>query len=368
MFNSLKEKQNLTRRAKVSLQGGFTIMELMISMAIFLVAGGAMLGLMNVASKSGDATSQRTELLKNARTGMTTIGRDIFNAGYSYPTTSVLLPDNKLSGLIGVPNDIDNSRDLVAAVSAGKEVNTNGLETAAGVISGRKTDQITMVYQDNSFNRDAKGVSQPLQVSEPSFIATGTPLDEIVPLAGNDAAACRPNDIVLVTGSTSAAIGVITSIDGQSVRFAGGDVLGFNNPNASELVNPMRNIKAPTTLRRISLVTYKVTHDGALVRTVYGNNPAATLARPSREEPLVYGVEDMKVEYVLHNGTVTRNPIAGPDETQGTSDDVPANQYQVRQVRVTLTVQSQEKQANGSPYRVTLTSVFETRNLGYAAA
>jgi hypothetical protein len=294
------------------------------------------------------------------------MSRDAFNAGYSYPKNSVLLPDNKISTLLNIPGDVDASRDYMPAVIAGQEINANNLPAAAGVNPNRKTDQVTFVYQDDSFNRDANGVSQALPVNEPALVNEGGGLDEIVPIAG-DTSMCRPNDVMLITGRTSTAVGVVTSIVGSGVRFASGDVLGINTPTSID--NPMRNITAPTSIRRVNLVTYKVSPDGTLVRSIHANDTAATVSNPSRDEPLVYGVEDLKIEYLTEDGDFTRNPTAGADGIAGTADDLQPNQRLVSQVRVTITVQSTiERRPDGQPFRITLSSTFDTRNLGYDAA
>ncbi len=357
-----QDRQHLTAAPKISRparsgQLGFSLVELLVSITIFLIASTAMYGLMDIANKSRTITSERSDLMKNVRTAMTIVGRDAFNAGYSYPSNSVLLPDNRVSTLLNIPNDTDSTRDKLPPVVAGKNINANNL-------SGVNTDQVTFVFQDPTFNRNANGLSESLPVNEPTLVSM-LGLDEIVPLSGN-ASSIRVNDLLLVTGRTSTTVGVVTSIDGSSVRFAGTDILGFNTPTAGD--NPMRNIQAPTSLRRINMVTYRVLPTGVLVRTEYGNDTAATLANPSHDEPLVYGVERMQVDYVLDGGQLTRNPIAGPDNIQGTADDIPSNQVKVRQVRFTMTVRGSTPDQQGHLFSITMTSTFDTRNLGYDAA
>lgn len=340
-------------------QSGFTMLEMMVSMTIFLLATGSMYGLVKIAGSSRTTTSQRSDLMKNMRLALLTIGRDAFNAGYGYPNSAVTLPDNKVGNILSVPSDVDTARDLLPAVIAGKEINTSSLTTT-------NTDQLTFIYQDPTFNPDASSVSQSLPITAPTYDTTNG-LDQIVPVSGN-ATACRAKDIMLINGRNSATIAVVTAVTGSAVKFGNSDVLGINTPSASPTVNPMRNITVPAAMRRVVLVTFRVLNDGTLVRTLYANDSTTTVAAPSLDQPLVYGVEGLKAEYVLEDGTVTRNPIAGPDGAAGTADDLPANQAKVRQIRVTLTVRSTEKDASGKPFTITMTSTFDTRNLGYDAA
>ena len=339
-------------------QRGFTMLELLVSTTIFLVGTGAMYGLLKIAGSSRTTTNQRSDLMKNMRVALLTIGRDAFNAGYGYPNTAVLLPDDKMSGLFNIPNDTDTGRDLLPAVTAGTNITLNSLSNA-------RTDQVTFIFQDPAFNQ-VSGLSQSLPINAPTYDSTNG-LDQIVPVSGN-AASCQAKDIMLVSGRNSAAVAVVTAVTGSNIKFAAGDVLGINTPSANAAINPMRNITVPAAMRRVTLVTYRVLADGTLVRTLYANDATATTSIPSRDQPLVYGVESMKVEYVLDTGAVTTNPIAGPDNVAGTADDVATNQNKVRQIRVSLTVRSIDKDASGQPFRITLTSTFDTRNLGYDAA
>jgi len=344
---------------KKNSQKGFSLIELLAAMVVFLIVIAAIYSLMEIARKSRTTTNERTELMKTMRSGLLSIGRDAFNAGYAYPTKNpVILPDNRVSTLIGVPGDSDTTRDTIPPVIAGRQVTTN-------TFTGQKTDQVTFLYSDQTFNQDSSGVSQTLSVSAPTL---GTSYDKVT--TTSSITPVRNKDIMLLSGGNSTAMVVVTAkVTGSpnEIRFGTGDVLGVNTPG-NVTGNPVVNVTGNCTLRRVVMVTYRVLADGTLVRTVYANDSTTTTAAPSKDQPLIYNVEDMKVEYILDNGAATFNPIAGPDGIQGNSDDVPSNQYEVRQVRITLTVRSAQKDQSGQPFKVTMSSIFDTRNLGYSAA
>lgn len=335
-------------------ESGFTMLELVISMVVFLVVTGAVFGLLQVARQSRAVVSENTGLNKNVRLALNLVGRDTYNAGFGYPLrNTVVLPDNRIGTLLGIPNDVDSSRDTVAPIIAGNNVTVNTYNTTAGV----RTDQVTFLFKDNTFNL-VGGVSQPLNV----FAATTTgTIDEIVPISGSNLE-CRINDIYLVTGNTGSTLGLSTGLSGTNkVQFANGDGLGFNLSGTS---GPLRSITVPASLMRVSMVTYFVTPDGTLTRRDYANRmPVAAFV----DEPLVYGVEDFQIVYVMDDGTVSNNPSAGPNGIAGDADDTPANLAAVRQIRYTVSVRSTEKNSAGQPYRVNQTSTFSTRNLGYDA-
>ena len=83
----------------VSRQGeeGFTLVELVVSMVIFLIVTGSVFGLLQVARQSRAVVSENTGLNKNVRLALNIVGRDTYNAGFGYPLrNTVVLPDNRI--------------------------------------------------------------------------------------------------------------------------------------------------------------------------------------------------------------------------------------------------------------------------------
>ncbi len=79
-------------------QQGFSLIEVMMVMAIFLVVTGAVFGLMNSIQVQYRNESQFMESFDAARMGMDLLIRDIHNAGYPSPYTFA-------GNLVGTPND-----------------------------------------------------------------------------------------------------------------------------------------------------------------------------------------------------------------------------------------------------------------------
>ena len=339
-------------------EAGFSMLELVISMVVFLVVTGSVFGLLQVARQSKTVVSENTSLNKNVRLALNIVGRDTYNAGYGYPLrNTVILPDNRISTLLGIPNDFDTTRDTVPPIIAGNDVTLNTYNTAANVY----TDQVTFLYKDTSFNL-VGGVSQPLNVNAATTTMGG--IDEIVPISGSNSA-CRVNDIYLIAGGNGATLGVSTALSGANIiQFSNGDVLTFNQTGAA---GPLRSITTPASIQRVFMVTYFVTPDGTLTRREFANVPPVSPPVAFVDEPLIYGVENFQIVYVMDDGTTSNNPSAGPDGIPGNVDDTPANLAAVRQMRFTVFVRSTEKNAAGQPYRIDMTSTFSTRNLGYDA-
>jgi type II secretory pathway pseudopilin PulG len=355
--------ESTKKSVKFNDQEGFSILELLTATVIFIVISGSIWGVLEVARGSRSVVSQQTQLAKNVRTSLNLIGRDTYNAGYGYPLrNSVFVPDNSISALLGVPGDGDATRDLVPPIISGNDIRLNTYNTAANVF----TDQITMLSKDNTFNPLPPGpnsVSTPIGIN--AATTTGTGIDEIIPLSGSNAA-CRTNDLYLVTGANGSTLGVSTGLVGANiVQFANADVLGLN---VTGIAGSLRNVTTPATMQRVSMITYFVTTDGVLTRRRYINALPVVPAAGFVDEPLVYDVDNFQIQYVMENGTLSDNPSAGPDGIPGNGDDVQANLAAIRQVRFTVSVRSRDLNAAGQPYRETMTVTYSTRNLGYDAS
>ena len=336
-------------------ESGFTLLELVISMVVFLIVTASVFGLLQVARQTRTVVTENMSLNKNVRMALNLLGRDTYNAGFGYPLrNTVILPDNRIGTLLGIPVDVDTSRDTVAPIIAGNNI---ALSTY-NLTPNTRTDQVTFLFKDSTFNL-VGGVSQPLSINAATTTSGG--IDEIIPLSGSNSL-CRLGDIYLVTGNTGSTMGVSTALTGSdSVQFSNGDVLGFNQTGTS---GPLRSITVPASVLRVLVVTYFVTADGTLTRREYANRtPAAAFI----DEPLVYGVEDFQIIYIMDDGTTTSNPSAGPNGIAGDDDDTPANLAAVRQIRFTVSVRSTEMNAANQFYSNSQTATFSTRNLGYDA-
>lgn len=353
--------KNRRRSSAVSSEAGFTLMEMVISMTIFLIVTGLIWGALNIARQSRSTVNQEVELSKTLRVAMNLLSRDTYNAGYGYPLKSaVVLPDNRITTLLGIPNDFDTTRDTVPPIMSGNNITLNSLNTTPGT----RTDQVTFLFKDSTFNPTGVGlalVSTPLSIN--AATTTGTGIDEIIPLAGSNAS-CRIYDIYVINGNTGSTLGMATALSGTNkIQFANGDPLNINQTGTS---GPLRGITVPASLHRVFMVTYFVTADGVLTRRKYGNNQTIP-AVPFVDEPLVYGVENFQVQYIMDTGAVSNNPSAGVDGVAGNADDEEAMLQAVRQIRFTIDARTQELMASGQPFRTSLTSTFSTRNLGYDA-
>ena len=329
---------------------GFSLVELLVSIVIFLIVTAAIFGVMQVAQAGRSMVNQQVPLNKSVRLSLNLLGRDTYNAGFGYPLESaVVVPDSRLYPLLGLPPDPDPSRDDVPPIISGNDLHPNNLNPDPGV----RTDQVTFLFKDPSFNLvgdPGREVSMPLRINAATTIDG---IDEIVPIAGSNSE-CRVNDLFLVTGNTGSTLSVVTGLSGTDrVQFANGDILGMNLTGTG---GTLTNITTPASRQRVRMVTYFVTPNGELTRRDFANRPPPATPAAFVDEVLVYGVEDFQIEYVMDDGSITPNPEL-------------ERLIAVRQVRFTITVRGTEVVADPNEVlRITMTSTFSTRNLGYDAS
>jgi prepilin-type N-terminal cleavage/methylation domain-containing protein len=330
-------------------QGGFTIVEMMISLSVFVIVVGAVYGLLEVGRAGRLNTNQRWEVLQNVRIALNAVGRDAINAGVDYPNLGAMIPSGKLT-IVGGADDGDGNPDSLTPVFAANNLNS---------VNGVMTDQVTFLYIDDSFNG---GTSVPASaISAPATTPTTVTIQN-----GFTNAPFNAGDIYLISGQNATALGVVTSKSGAStLTFANTDPLALNNSGANAAVN---RVTPPASISRVMWVTYYVadedgngTGTGTLKRRVYGGFNQATNALVNwTDQPLAFGVENMQIQYVLADSSVIDSPAT--------------NQMQdIRQVRVTVTVRSPDPDPKNidpathmpRPFRSTVTASFSTRNLVY---
>lgn len=333
---------------------GFTLVELLVSMTIFLMVSATVYAVLNAGVIGRNTVNQQVPVNKNLRFSLNMLGRDSYNAGFGYPLrTAVVLPNNRVTNLFNLPVDWNTTRDTVPPILVGNNTRTNTLNP----LPSARTDQITMLFKDDSFNQ-VGGVSEPLSINAATTVSG---IDTIVPISGSNIQ-CRVNDLYLVIGNTGATLGVATGLSGSDkVQFANGDLLGLNLAGTT---GPLRNITLPASMVRVTMVSYFVTPDGVLTKRTYGNtSPSPSVAWV--DEPLVYNVSDLQITYIMDSGVVQDNPHAGADQILGNADDQTADLSAIRQIVYTITVQSGEVGADNKPMKMTMSSTFSTRNLGY---
>jgi len=355
---------------KNSREKGLSLVETIIAMVVFLIVVGTIYGMMQVGLIDRNRSSRRSDVLKNARAALHLIGRDALNAGLSYNKSGALVPDNFVSTKLGLPPDTDTERDILTSVMGGNDLNQNLLNSNPNA----RTDVIAFAYRDTEFNE-----GNVISLNNAATVS-GSPATVRLQSAANESRNAKVYDLYLVESDSSQVAVMATNLPSLSaIDISPGDPLGINQPlNGSGTgVSLLQKCTASITencttyvasVKKFFLVAYRVKSDGTLVRILYGNNTGRPANEQVQELPIAYNVEDFQIKYVLEDGSTTDNPGAGADGIAGTSDDRPSDFNLVRQITVTIKVQSTEDdEQTKRPVSITLSGTFSTRNLEYDA-
>lgn len=364
---------------------GLTTIELLISMAIFLVVVSSVYGILKIGNMSRSTINTRSENIKNVRMAVNYIGREAVNAGLGYNRIGGIVPDNFTAINFGLPADPDTDYDILTAISTGSNISGSKLSK-----NSEKNDVVAFAFRDFQFNSGL-----PVVVTD----ADDTSADLILKTPDGACSSCRPYDLFLVeTGDGKQAMVLSTNIINNNQIVLGDDPLNINYGQTSSgsggtsggsgggllgsiltailgggtkkdnsiLKKCTTSVKTncinyPTTkvtVKKIYLVSYNVDNEGTLIRTTYGNNTGGAADKQILKQPVANGVRSFKLQYLLSDGTVSADPSEANTKKEKCNDTI--------QIEVTVTVESETNQ-NGiiTTDPIVLSSTFSTRNLKY---
>ena len=282
--NMQMQKQNPER--------GFTLLELMVSMAVGLIVMAAMASLFKTGMDSTMLVTQRAETQQNMRAAIDLMVKDISMAGAGLPSGGIQLPtgigNNGASkfgcdqgGICHVPTSTYPTGNYMYGILPGYKNGVEGNAVIPAAPAPLFSDSVTSIYADYNF---------PLfEYDVITFVgATGGQINLAVNPAGPYAANPPPavnaaggivlGDLIMLSNSAGNAVGEVTGVTATSITFANLDALNINQSGAA-----FNNIKAiaggaSTTAYRLFAVTYYLTVPAAgqtprLMRQVNGLSP-----------------------------------------------------------------------------------------------
>lgn len=283
MDNMKMQKQNAAR--------GFTLVELMVSMAVGLIAMAAMASLFKAGMNSTMLVTQRSEAQQDMRAAMDLMVKDISMAGAGLPTGGIQLPTgagNNGASKFGcdqltchvVNFDYPTGNYMYGIIPGFK----NGVEANAVIAAAPApafSDSITVIYCDYNF---------PLFEYNGTFVAgsNGTQLTLVAnpvynpaPPAINSAGGIQVGDLIMVSGASLTGVGEVTTLSATTLTFANLDALNMNQTGAAlGNLNAVATAAAGATVSvtRIFAVTYYLNVPPAgqtprLMRQVNGLTP-----------------------------------------------------------------------------------------------
>ena len=343
-------------------QAGFSLLEMIIAVTVFLIVMSAVYGLLQIGIISRNTINNRSETITNARTAVNSVGKDVVNAGLGFTRVGGIVPDDFVRQFLDTSNDSGPQRDLLTGIFAGNNVRESDLSR-----NGTKNDVIAFAFRDLHFNN-----GNSLTISDApilSIVNNSIVLKTPTGVCAN----CNPYDLYLIESTDGKqAVVMATEIpDTNTIVLGQDDPLELNQPvlaNSNERsiltkcilgnTNNCIDYTSGVTAKKIYWVSFSVDVDGTLVKTTYGNNTGGTAAEQIQKQPIANGVQNFQVRYLMQDGTITNDPAE--------ENEFPMKMNEVVQVEIMLTIQAANN-ANGitNTELINVTSTFSTRNLKY---
>ena len=313
-------------------EGGFSLIELIVAMAITLVVTGAIYGLIAGSQNAFRREPEMSERQQNIRMAMDLIMRDIANAASGVPTF-VQTFTTGLNACTGCPN---------GGAPMGPD--------------GAVTDELEMLTNSNS--RDNEPVCHTPGAGNGTIIRlvrnTTIPPGSVVLLFTSDGRWTVRNVLSSSGDSSSAGDCSVGNHTAPNMR-PGGDGTGLNTPSGVCEDNGMGDIQLsgpPCTVTEMSfavLVRYRIRLDAAGVPMLerWSSDAAGAIVGgvPAGFQTLARGIENLQVQYLRADGD--------PDNPASWLDSAPVvvrNQYGtlITQARVTLAARSEAQNIAGA--------------------
>lgn len=340
---------------------GLTLIELMLSLTIFLIGIAAIYGVTRLAMIQKNTVNARTDQLRSARIALEYIRRDALNAGFGYHRTGGNMPDNAGNGIFGLASDTDTERDLLTSVIAGNNLNTNSLSF------GGKTDAVGFISRDPLFN-DGNLINYSGATAVGNIVEVRTP---DTAACTNCCAKCNQYDLYLFESSsgTTQVLGMVSKkVDDRNFQLAQGADDPFNiNQSATGNADTKSLLITTTgggTIKRLNMVSYSITNAGVLVRKKYGNLSTKAANEQIETRELVYGVSEFQIKYYMEDGTTVDDPSIA---NSGRANQLKMNNVVQIQVSITLAPDP----SDGQPKMTTpivIKEFISTKNLRYEAS
>jgi prepilin-type N-terminal cleavage/methylation domain-containing protein len=384
-------------------QTGFSLIELMVSMAVLIIVAAAAVAALVQAQHVTAAVGLEANTQQNLRAGMHMLVRDLTQAGEGIPTAGVTIPNT--AGVSAIPRPgpggaaaLFPATSTLAQVTPGwtlgedaKTVNPVTLAVQDGLL---KTDIITVLYVDDTLVSSAPGpggIPAPqlnaypvVNPAAPGPACTGAmdPAGASVTLAPScftlpgGPVPLNPGDLIMFHNTNGSALEFVTSIVPPIIFFAGGDPASLNATGLPSGTVTTLNVGAtPTDISRVWMVTYYINSNTnpsqpLLIRQVnYPNYPTvATATYPAQQ--VADFIENLSFSYDLLNSTAPAGTYAlGPgDAPTPVAPDTPFN---IRAVNVTLSARSERPYtANNVPqyFRNNLSTQVSVRSMAFVNA
>jgi prepilin-type N-terminal cleavage/methylation domain-containing protein len=347
---------------------GYSLIELLISMALLTVIMGATLGGLSDVIKGNDTVMMISATNNTLRGGMDLVIRDLLQVGSGLPAShSIAIPSGTGSAPVRLPGP-----QGTAFVTTAADFTLPAVLPRAGqgpIVDGVATDVLSVLMADNAF----------LDVALTAVTASSVDVAAGVNLAaGPDRVA--PGQLMMISKGSFNTLVQVTAVDTAARRltFSDGDSLNLNQSGAANgslaalNAQPPANTPASTLVSRVRMITYYVDattnpERPRLIRRV--NNGHETSFDNTLGTAVAFDIKNLQFAYDISNGT--GNPgnvdMNTADLTGGGAcSPSPCAPTQVRKVNVEVVGRSMNRLPPANKYfENTLKSQVSLRGMAF---
>lgn len=364
-----------TRRtpgARLATAGGYSLIEMIISMGILTVVIGGTLTAMSNIMTSNEVVLQTTAMNNGLRTGMDLMVRDFLQVGSGLPSShAVTIPHGTGSTPVKLPGP--PGTDFRTASGEASLPGAIPRPAAGPTINGVPTDVVSVLMADNTFLNVALSAVTNNSVD----IAGGANAPNIA--SGPDRVI--PGQLMMITKGSRTTLVQVTAVDTSTRRltFANGDSLNLNQSGAANGNLPALNAAPPvnsaaaTNITRVRMITYYLDatidrRHPRLVRRI--NNGHPTTFDNSLGTAVALDVENLQFTYDISDGTKNPGNVkmgAADLTTTGACKPIACAATQIRKVNIALSGRNRAIGDNprALPLRNTLQSQVALRGMAF---
>lgn len=342
---------------------GFSLLEMMVSMALGLIVMAAMASLFKTGLNSTMLVTQRAETQQNMRAAIDLMVKDIGMAGAGLPSGGIQLPSGAGSstskygcdqgGTCHVPTYTYPAGNYMYGIIPGWSNGVEGNAVVPAAPAPAVNDSITVIYADYNFPLWEYNITFTGTTGSAVTVAAN-PIYTPAPPAINSAGAIQLGDLIMLSNSLGTAIGEVTTVNATGMGFANLDALNLNQSGATSNNIKVISTGTNTIAYRLFAVTYYLTVPGAgqtprLMRQVNGLTPV----------PVADDIINLQFAYDVYNTTT-----AALDANQANPLGVAESPNNIQKVNIVVMGQSIITDGNKSQNMYLATSVA-ARNMAF---
>jgi prepilin-type N-terminal cleavage/methylation domain-containing protein len=354
---------------------GFTLLELLVAMAITLVIMGGTLTVMNDGYRSAESATSILGLNNNLRIGVDLLVRDLIQVGQGLPSGRVIQvpsgngalriqrPHPSGSGCTQWPAGITSISAVTPGPGCGPIV--DGVPT--GMLTTLAVDSALEALPIWSFDLGAHSATVALPAQSPA--------GRDISVGGNDD--IRVGDLMLFTKGSGSALVYVTAVNGgQTFTFNTGDPMNLNqfvaalNGTLDDLATAAPTTANSTLVSRVRMITYylDITLDPTTPRLIRHMNWGDPLVAENRRgQTVAFAIENLQFTYDMLDGVTNPSNVRMVDAdltNAGACAPNPCSPLQIRKVNIFLAGRSAQRYSDTNRFfRTTLATQVSLRSL-----